>query len=124
QQLSIRWEPQMQEIVNRHNDKDSDFLFPLIDSRKPDYRKQYLSAYSKLNRHLKSIGKLLGLTNPLTFHRSRHSWASIARENNVPLSVICEGMGHDSEKTTRIYLASLDSSIVDKANSDILKLLE
>lgn len=124
QQLSIRWEPQMQEIVRRHSDKDSDFLFPLIDSRKPDYRKQYLSAYSKLNRRLKSIGRQLGLTNPLTFHRSRHSWASIARENNVPLSVICEGMGHDSEKTTRIYLASLDPSIVDKANSDILKLLE
>lgn len=123
-QLSIRWEPQMQEIVNKHSDKDSDFLFPLIDSRQPDYRKQYLKAYTKLNRHLKRIGKQIGLANPLTFHRSRHSWASIAMENSVPLSVICEGMGHDSEKTTRIYLASLDSSVVDKANSDILKLLE
>lgn len=124
QRLSIRWEPQMQEIVNRHNDKDSEFLFPLIDSRKPDYRSQYLGAYCRLNRRLKRIGRQLGLSNPLTFHRSRHSWASIARENNVPLSVICEGMGHDSEKTTRIYLASLDSSVVDKANSDIMKLLE
>lgn len=114
----------MQEIVNIHNDKDSDFLFPLIDSRKPDYRSQYLGAYCMLIRRLKSIGRRLGLSNPLTFHRSRHSWASIARENNVPLSVICEGMGHDSEKTTRIYLASLDSSVVDKANSDIMKLLE
>lgn len=123
QQLSIRWEPQMQEIVNKHKDKDSDFLFPLIDSQKPDYRKQYLKAYTKLNRHLKSVGKQLGLTNPLTFHRSRHSWASIAMENNVPLSVIREGMGHDSEKTTRIYLAALDSSVVDNANSDILKLI-
>lgn len=124
QRLTIRWESQMQEIVNRHSDKALDFLFPLIDSSKPDYRKQYLNAYTKLNRRLKCIGKQLGLSNPLTFHRSRHSWASIARENNVPLSVICEGMGHDSEKTTRIYLASLDSSIVDKANSDIMKLLE
>lgn len=124
QRLSVRWEPQMQEIVNRHNDKDSDFLFPLIDSRKPDYRRQYLGAYCRLNRRLKGIGRQLGLSSPLTFHRSRHSWATIARENNVPLSVICEGMGHDSEKTTRIYLASLDSSVVDKANSDIMKLLE
>jgi hypothetical protein len=30
-------------------------------------------------------------------------------------------MGHDSEETTRIYLASLDTSVVDKANSLILK---
>lgn len=124
QRLSIRWEPQMQEIVNRHGDKDSDFLFPLIDSGMPDHRKQYQKAYTRLNRHLKAIGRRLGLDTPLTYHRSRHSWASIARENNVPLSVICEGMGHDSEKTTRIYLASLDSSVVDKANSYIMKLLE
>ena len=36
---------------------------------------------------------------------------------------ISEAMGHDSETTTRIYLASLDTSMVDKANSLILKLL-
>lgn len=124
QQLSIRWEPQMQEIVNRHSDKDSDFLLPIIDSRKLDYRKQYHNAYTRLNRSLKGIGTQLGLSSPLTFHRSRHSWASIARDNNIPLSVICEGMGHDSEKTTRIYLASLASSVVDRANRDIMKLLE
>ena len=39
------------------------------------------------------------------------------------LSVISEGMGHDSEATTQIYLASLDTSVVDKANSLILKSL-
>lgn len=124
QQLHIRWEPQMQEIAARHGIEDSEFLFPLIDSGKPDFRKQYLAAYARLKRHLKELGKQLGLTESLTFHRSRHAWASIARDNNVPLSVICEGMGHDSEKTTRIYLASLDTSVVDNANSDIISLLD
>lgn len=52
---------------------------------------------------------------------ARHSWASIAKNKNVPLSVISEGMGHDSEATTQIYLASLDNSLVDKANEMILK---
>lgn len=124
QQLTIKWEPQMQEIVCRHVKDDSVFMFPLIDARKPDCRKQYLNVYGKINRKLKKLGKMIGLTEPLTFHRSRHGWASIARENNVPLSVICEGMGHDSERTTRIYLASLDASVVDKANSDIMRLLD
>lgn len=114
----------MQEIASRYAENDSDFLFPLIDSKKPNYLRQYLSAYSRLNRHLRKLGSMLGLTEPLTFHCSRHSWASIARENNVPLSIICEGMGHDSEKTTRIYLASLDSSAVDEANSALIELLE
>ena len=49
----------------------------------------------------------------------RHSWASIAKSRNVPISVISEGMGHDSENTTQIYLASLDTSVVDKANKKI-----
>ncbi len=124
QQLNIKWERQMQEIVSHQGKKDSDFMLPLIDSAKPDYRKQYLNAYNRLNRRLKKLGELLGLSEPLTFHRSRHSWASIAREQNVPLSVICEGMGHDSEKTTRIYLAALDTSAVDKANRRIINLLD
>lgn len=59
----------------------------------------------------------------LTMYVSRHSWASIAKSQNIPLSVISEGMGHDSENTTQIYLASLDNSMIDKANELILRKL-
>lgn len=52
---------------------------------------------------------------------ARHGWASVAKSKNIPLSVISEGMGHDSEETTRIYLTSLDSYVIDQANSLILK---
>lgn len=52
---------------------------------------------------------------------ARHGWASVAKSKNIPLSVISEGMEHDSEETTRIYLASLDSYVIDQANSLILK---
>ena len=124
QQLSVKWEPQMAALAALHCRNDSEFMFPLIDSGLPDYRKQYINAYNKLNRQLKKLGKMIGLTDALTFHRSRHGWASIARDNNVPLSIICEGMGHDSEKTTRIYLAALDNAMVDKANCDIIGLLD
>ena len=54
---------------------------------------------------------------------ARHSWASAAKTKGIPVSVISEGMGHDSEATTQIYLASLDTSVVDRANSLILKSL-
>ena len=47
--------------------------------------------------------------------------ASACKASNIPISVISEGMGHDSEETTRIYLASLDTSVVDKANRKIIK---
>ena len=52
---------------------------------------------------------------------ARHSWASIAKSRNIPVSIISDGMGHESEKTTRIYLASLDNFAVDKANNLIIK---
>ena len=61
---------------------------------------------------------IFSLTSAL--YKARHSWASIARSQNIPLSVISEGMGHDSEATTRIYLASIDSAAVDRANGLIL----
>ena len=64
---------------------------------------------------------MVGLSIPLTMYVARHSWASIARSKNIPVSVISEGMGHDSERTTMIYLASLDTHLVDNANHLILK---
>ena len=57
----------------------------------------------------------------MKIYRSRHSWATIARGKDVPLSVISEGLGHDSETTTQIYLDSIKPSKVDKANRMILE---
>lgn len=66
------------------------------------------------------MGEKAGLSLPLTMYVARHSWASIAKSKNIPVSVISEGMGHDSETTTLIYLTSLDTTVVDKANKLIL----
>lgn len=124
QLLMIRWEPCMQEIVRRYEAvASSPYLFDIIGDPDADPRKQYQNAMYRINRHLKLIGQELGLCQPLTMYCARHSWASIARDEGIPLSVISEGMGHDSEKTTQIYLASLKTEVIDKANRKILKLL-
>ena len=85
---------------------------------------QYINAYYRVNRNLQKVGKMLGLDTKLTLYVARHAWASIALSNKVPLSTISKAMGHDSEKTTLIYLRSLDTASVDKANSDIIKLMD
>lgn len=64
---------------------------------------------------------MIGLGIPLTLYVARHSWATIAYNSNIPVSVISEGLGHDSEKTTRIYLSSLDTGVIDNANRMILE---
>ena len=124
QQLFIRWEKCMQEIVEKYDTSQSNYLLPII---KPfsniDERKQYQNAMYLINRKLKEIGKIVGIKLPLTLYVARHSWASVAKNKNVPISVISEGMGHDSEMTTQIYLASLDTTVVDKANKMILNSL-
>ena len=121
--LSIKWEKPMQEILDRYGHNDSPYLFPVIRDTAKDAVRQYRSAAHFINGKLKELGKRLGLGMPLTMYVARHAWASIARSKNVPLATISEAMGHDSENTTRIYLASLDTSQVDKANDIILKSL-
>ena len=123
QQLFIRWEKCMQEIVGKYDSPLSEYLLPIIKPMNGDERTQYQNAMYLINRKLKDIGKMTGVQLPLTMYVARHSWASVAKNKNVPISVISEGMGHDSEMTTQIYLASLDTAVVDKANKMILKSL-
>ncbi len=123
QQLFIRWERCMQEILDKYPVNGTEHLLPIITEPEEDYRKQYANELHRVNHLLKKIGKQLDLPIPLTLYVGRHSWANIAKSRNVPISVISEGMGHDSENTTQIYLASLDTSVVDRANKKILDLL-
>lgn len=121
QQLHIKWERCMHDIVNKYPENDTPYLLPIIHSTTKPERAQYQNASALINRKLKQVQRLLKLDVSLTMYVARHSWASIAKNKNIPLSVISESMGHDSEATTRIYLSSLATDVIDKANSLILK---
>ena len=123
QRLFVKWEQQMQDIVGKYDTSDTPYLLPIIKNVEINERRQYKSAVHLVNTKLKLLGAQLGLPMPLTSYVARHAWASIAKSKNISISTISEAMGHDSENTTRIYLASLDTSMVDKANSLILKSL-
>ena len=122
QQLVIRWEKCMQEIVKKYGTvADSPYLLPIIKPMGKDERMQYKAMLHNTNRALKIVACLADVPVRLTMYVARHSWASAAESKNIPISVISEGMGHDSETTTQIYLASLDTTVVDRANAQILK---
>ena len=120
QQLCIKWEPSMQEIVCKYSDSQSPYMLPIIKEPGKNERRQYLNASHRMNRKLKEIGRMIGCPVKLTFYVSRHGWASIAQSQRIPLPVISEALGHDSEDTTRIYLTLLDTSVVDRANSKVI----
>ena len=123
QQLTIEWTKEMQRILDKYPENASDYLLPIIRNRGINERYKYRNIGYNINHNLKAIAKMVGIQMPLTLYVARHSWASAAKSKGIPLSVISEGMGHDSESTTQIYLASLDTSAVDRANSIILKSL-
>ncbi len=122
QRLYIKWEKCMQDILDKYPENDTNYLLPII-TRADNERRQYQNALRLVNNKLKEIARLADVRLNLTMYVTRHSWASIAKSQNIPLAVISEGMGHDSEATTQIYLTSLDSSTIDKANGLILKKL-
>lgn len=123
QQLTIAWTPEMQAILDKYPGNPTQYLLPIIKTEGINERCAYRNIGYSINYNLKKIAGMVGITMPLTMYVARHSWASAAKAKGIPLGVISEGMGHDSEATTQIYLASLDTSAVDKANSLIIKSL-
>lgn len=123
QKLIVQWTHEMQTILDKYPENKTHYLLPIIRIAGINERSAYRNISYNINRGLKEIARRVGVTLPLTLYVARHSWASAAQSKGIPVSVISEGMGHDSEATTRIYLASLDTSAVDKANSLILQSL-
>lgn len=121
QLLTIEWTRQMQVILDKYESNPTQYLLPLILREDGNERRQYQNQMMKINRRLKEIASLVHLSVPLSLYYSRHSWATIARGKSIPLSVISEGLGHDSELTTQIYLDSIKSVEVDRANRKILR---
>lgn len=122
QSISIGWELVMQEIVDTyaHLTVGSPYLLPIITKQDGTERRQYERMEHKVNRLLKKIGALVGLQIPLTTYVGRHCWASTMRDMGVSLSIVSKGLGHESLRTTQIYLSSIDTEGVMKANRQLI----
>ena len=112
--------PAMRLLLRKYGQKGSPYLFPVLSAGKDGYE-AYKAALRKYNSLLVIIGERLHLSVKLTSYVARHSWATEALRQNIPVAVISQAMGHTSEKTTRIYLAQLDQSVLNKANAKITK---
>ena len=126
QLMCVRWEPCMQEIVDRYKNPALEirtpavgFLLPIIQCTGNE-RQQYQSCQRLMSKQLHALSALLHLPQPITMYVARHSWASIAYGKGIPKHVISEALGHDNEHTTEIYLASIETSVIDDANKTVL----
>ena len=113
----------MQTIIDKYTDqtKDSPYMLPILTGKEPSPYSAYRKVEHNTNYHLKNIGRMIGLKIPLTTYVARHTWASVALHMNIPVAIISEGMGHNSYKTTQIYLESIGVATINEANRKIIR---
>jgi len=120
QKFSIKLTYKAREIIKRYNNLKlkKSYIFPILQREGQEYL-DYRNAMRLMNKKLKDIGDLAELEEPLSTYTARHSWATIAKRMGVATAIISEGLGHDSEETTQIYLDSFENDVLDDANEMI-----
>ena len=120
---SIKITEPLQNILDRYTKEKGpgDFILNVIKS--VETKQQYINVRDEMrryNRRLKEIGELCGIENTLTSYVARHSFATIAKYKDVPVSIISQALGHSNLETTEIYLAEFDNEVMDKYNEKII----
>ncbi|MDL5510514.1 site-specific integrase [Arenibacter sp. M-2] len=117
--------PQLKEILSYYlKDKEkSEYIFPII--KRETFELQYKDvvwARKRYNKGLKEIANKCNIEQRLTSYVSRHSFATQAMLQDVPLQAISAMLGHNRLSTTQIYLKSLPNDILDSYNKKLVEL--
>ena len=121
--FNVKINKEAEDILNRYiEDKNpDDYVFPVMQrgASEADNSSKVKLATRNLNRRLQHIAKQCGVNKHITLYTARHTYATLARNKGVDIATISELLRHSSIKTTQIYLDSLSSDTLDKANDDI-----
>jgi site-specific recombinase XerD len=110
-QLSIDGQ---QWIMGKREKTDMDYFIPLMEIPKKILEKYKNQAFKNgkllpvkvsltVNRHLKEIAEICGIEKHLTFHLSRHTFATLTMSKGVSLESVSKMLGHKDIQTTQIY---------------------
>ena len=88
---SVKLLPEALALIEKYHDDNRPTLFPMIH-------------HPNLQRHMKSLAVLAGVSGRLCYHQARHSFASlITLEAGVPIETISRMLGHSDITTTQVY---------------------
>ena len=88
---SVKLLPEALALIEKYHDASRSTLFPMIH-------------HPNLQRHMKSLAVLAGVSGRLCYHQARHSFASlITLEAGVPIETISRMLGHSNIQTTQVY---------------------
>lgn len=121
-QLSIKVPNKGLELIEKYKPQKANkeaFIFPMLsnqlnlkDPRELDNAISSATAY--INKNLKIIAGKIGLEKPISFHISRHTWATRALRKGISIDKVSKLMGHSAIRETQIY-AKIVNSELDKA---------
>lgn len=113
-------EPAIYWLPNKGEAKDTDFVFPTaIPTMGKRLQSKFLpSTESGIDNALKTWARMAGVNKNLSFHMSRHTYATMLITQGANIYAVKELLGHTDVKTTEIY-----AKLVDKKKAETVKLL-
>lgn len=105
--------PGMKSIINKwgNETKPANFIFPILKGgeSQAEIKTAVKNTIRHTNNRLERIAKELGLGKISTMS-SRHSFATIAKNNGYQISLISECLGHSDIKVTKHYLSGFEEA--------------
>jgi site-specific recombinase XerD len=121
-QLSIKVPNKAIEFIEKYKPKKKNlnaFIFPILpidtdltDPRTVDTAISRATAY--INKNLKFLAAKAEIDKHISFHTSRHTWATRALRKGMSIDKVSKLMGHAAIRETQVY-AKIVSSELDKA---------
>ena len=122
QPVRVSIEQPLLDIINRYMRDSSDFVFPILSSSSPaQLNKQYQNALRRYNYHLRRLSTMIDVPRPLSSYVVRHSWASLAYQHHVDVSMIGRALGHTKSSTTLLYIRELFDPDLASANRKLME---
>lgn len=101
-------------IMDKRKKTDIEYFIPMMEIPKKILEKYKDQTFKNgkllpvktsitVNRHLKEIVKICGIKKHLTFHLSRHTFATLTMSKGVSLESVSKMLGHKNIQTTQIY---------------------
>lgn len=122
-QIKVSLQEQAIKLIQKYSMPDNPYLFPILSSfHKTEQQKvnRIHKIIAKVNKSLKEIGERLNIPINLTTYVARHSFATVLKRSGVNTSLICEALGHSSERVTQIYLDSFGNDQMEDAMKNLL----
>lgn len=121
-QLSIKLPDKSIDIINKYRpvkDSPNSFIFPMLpdDLKMDDPHDVYTEisrATAYINKNLKTIATRAEVNQHLSFHVSRHTWATRALRKGISIDKVSKLMGHAQLRETQIY-AKIVNEELDRA---------